>query len=138
MVKSLDKIQEGFYLVNNNKIILFEESFKLDDLKKTIKKNINNPKKNIKVYILRIIKSKSKKYVLMVSCNRYTITPDLNLKLIDKDVQFFQTITWTQEEFEKLGLKKSFFIKIINAVKNDLISIEDDYVSISEVIKNTK
>jgi len=138
MVKSLDKIKEGFYLVNNNKIILFEESFKLDNFKKKIKQNINNPTKNIKVHVISIIKSKTKKYILMVRCNRYTITPELNLKLVGKDVQFFQTITWTQEEFDKFGLKKSDITKIIKAIKNDLISVEDDYVSISTVIKNTK
>jgi hypothetical protein len=137
MVKSLDKVKEGFSLINNNKVILFEESYKIDELKKKIKTNINPPKKDIKVYVIGIVKPKSKKNTLMAICNKYTITPDLNLKLKDNDVQFFQTITWSQEEFDKYGLKKSDILKIIKAIKYDLISLEDDYVSISEVIKNT-
>ncbi len=137
MVKSYDKIKEGLLLINNNKIILFTESFKIDELKKNIKKNINSPKKNIKVYVIGVVKPKSKKYNLMLICNRYTITPKLTLELTDNDEQFFQTITWNQEEFDKYGLKKSDYFKIIKAIKNDLISLEDDYISISDVIKKT-
>lgn len=135
MIKSLKDIKNGYGLVNKNKIILFNSSNKIDELKKLINKNIIAPKKNIKVYIIGITKSETSKNILNIKCYRSTITPNLKLILGDGDELYFQTITWTKKEFEEYGLKKTDVLKIIDAIKKSLISFEKDSVSITEVLK---
>ena len=134
--KKISKIENGYVLVNKNKIILYDTSNKIDGLKKQIKEKITPPKKNIKVFIVSITKSETSNNPLSIKCYRSTITPDLKLILGDDDELYTQTITWNKKEFEEYGLKKTDIYKIINAIKKNLISLEKDYVSISEVLKN--
>ena len=55
--------------------------------------------------------------------------------MTDDDIA--QTITYSREEFNKYGFKKSHITKIIKAIKNDLISYENFGVSITDVLKAT-
>ena len=53
--------------------------------------------------------------------------------MTDDDIA--QTISYSKEELNKYGFKKSHITKIIKAIQNDLISYENSSVPITDVLK---
>ena len=138
MKKILDQITDGNGLVHNNKIILYDDSNNIKKLETRVKKQISPPSRDIKVFLYTIVKPKKYKYILMVNICRMTITPKLKLSYKDDDQFYFQTITWTPEEFSKFGLKKKDIISIVRIIKKELISFETNTKSISELLRLIK
>jgi len=122
-----------YHIYNNNKSILIANNMK--DLKNNIKKYINPPNKNKKVYIINFSYN-MKKYPLSINCVQFTITPKLSLVMEEDDIG--QTVNYSEEELQKFGFKQIHIRKIIKAIKYDLISYEKSHVSITDVLNATK
>jgi hypothetical protein len=107
---------------------------KIDQL---IKENVNPPKTNKKVFLIRIKSNLSNlsnsKSKLIISCSQQTITSKLEFTAEKGD--YFITVKYSQEEFEKYGFKLSHIKKIIKALETRKISLEKNCISISEILK---
>ena len=127
-----------YHMFKNNKSVLTAKT--LTDLKKEIKERVKPPSKNVKVFVINFALTKetnvNNPFAFVAICGQYTITPKLGMVMIDDDIA--QTITYSREEFNKYGFKKSHITKIIKAIKNDLISYENFGVSITDVLKATE
>ena len=123
-----------YHLFKNGKSILMEPT--LSKLKKSIKENIKPPTKNTKVYVVNFFVQANAKYPLKIFCVQFTITP--TNALVAKDDDIGQTIFYSNDELLKYKFKKNHIQKIIKAIKNDLISYEKSYVSITDVINAIK
>ena len=105
-------------------------------LKKTIKENIKPPTNNTKVYIIEFAINKNNDKLLRISCAQFTLTPKLILSTKDDDIAV--TITYTKDELKKYGFKKIHLKKIMQAIKEDTISLENLTDSITHVLEVTK
>ena len=109
-------------------------------LKKSIKNDVKNPSKDIKVFIVGFSifekNIENKKPVFHIQCVQYTITSKLNL--ICKEDDFGYTFTFSSEELLKYGLKSSYIPKMINAVKNNLVNFSKDSISFTEFLNLKK
>jgi hypothetical protein len=113
-----------------NELIASVKTLKL--LKGYVKENYDEPKKNIKGYIIRFNIDKKNKILLHIELTQVTITPKLFIGPKDDDA--FQTFTYTKEELIKYGFKLSQIKKMIKAIKNNTISFEKSSISITELI----
>lgn len=128
-----------YHMFKNNKSVLTAKT--LTDLKKEIKDRVKPPSKNVKVFVMNFYLSKENENTKIdrsftIICGQYTITPKLGMVMSDDD--HAQTISYTKEEFNKYGFKKSHIIKIMKAFKNDLISYENSNMPITDVLKTTE
>jgi hypothetical protein len=132
-----------YHMFKNNKSVLTAKT--LTDLKKEIKEHVKPPSKNVKVFVMDFYLSKENENKnenkkidrsFTIICGQYTVTPKLGLVMTDDD--HAQTISYTKEEFNKYGFKKSHIIKIIKAFQNDLISYENSNMPITDVLKATE
>ena len=129
-IKNLIDVKQD-HLFINNKIIVSAKSLK--GLKEALKKEFDNPEKNIKCFIVRLKINVDYKYPLTINCSQYTITPQLSLVYKDDDV--FQTFTYSEKELINYGFKLSHIKKIIKALKKDLVSFEKSSVTITSIFK---
>lgn len=133
--KKLDKINE---LIDTKMLHLFRKQ-KLILSTKTLKElntklnSLEQPKKEIKVHLIRLKIDKNDKYPLIISCTQNTLTPEYELYINDNDAS--QTITYTDEELLKYGFKIGHIQRIIKSIKDQLISFKKDTVSITNVLK---
>jgi len=123
-----------YHMFKNNKSVLTAKT--LTDLKKEIKERVKPPSKNIKVFVINFSFKEDNKYPFRITCGQYTITP--KLAMVMKDDDSAQVIRYDIEEFNKYGFKKSHILKIIEAIKNDLISYESLGISITDVLNSVK
>lgn len=130
MSKDIDFKQ--YHIFKNNKVIASSSTMK--KLKDEVKKTFDAPSKNIKVYIISF--SSKINFPLTITCSQFTITPKLTL--IAKDDDMSQKVYYNKEEYEKYKFKMSHIKKIIKALKDELLSIEPDYWTISEVLSLKK
>ncbi len=114
-----------------NELVASEKTMK--DIKQNIKKNFEEPKQNLKGYIIRLKIDANNKNPLIISCTQVTITKKLFVDALDDDA--FQTFTYTQDELIKNGFKMSHIKKMMKSIKNNLISFEKSSVSITELLK---
>lgn len=121
-----------YHIFKNNKVIASSSTMK--KLKDEVKETFDAPSKNIKVYIISF--SSKTNFPLTITCSQFTITP--NLTLIAKDDDMSQKVYYNKEEYEKYKFKMSHIKKIIKALKDELLSIEPDYWTISEVLSLKK
>jgi hypothetical protein len=119
------------YVYYKNKPIL--QGMTIKSVQKEIKKKIDPPKKDIKIFVISFGKSKNKEKMFFVNCSESTITPDLNL-IADK-YDKSKMITYSKAELEKRKFKVSDIVKIIKAVKNSTISMSTLKSSITDVLK---
>jgi hypothetical protein len=119
------------YLYYKNKPILSASNIK--NLKLDIKKHIDPPDVNIKVFIVSFNKSANVDKMFMVSCFQSTITTKLSL--VDKDDDNGKIITYSKKELEKRKFRLSDVTKIISAIKNNKISFSSAKTSISEILE---
>jgi hypothetical protein len=118
------------YLYYKNKPILSATNIK--NLDKEIKKNIEPPDKDIKVFVVSFNKTKNKDKIFMVNCFQSTITKKLSL--IDEDDDNGKIITYSKKELEKRKFKLSDVLKIIKAIQKHKISFSTAKSSISEIL----
>ena len=104
---------------------------KLDQL---VKENVNPPKSNKKVFLIRIKSNLTNpKSKLVISCSQQTITPKLSI--VAEKGDYFITVKYSQEELEKYGFKLSHIKKIIKALETRKVSLEKSFISISEILE---
>lgn len=104
------------------------------DVKKAIKKNINPPKTEKKVYMVSLkYNSESTKRKIIISCGQYTITPKLALAKGNDDDSF--SITYSPDEYKKYGFKLSHIKKIIDKIKKDELDVEKQFIEISDILE---
>jgi len=132
-IKNVIDVSE-YHIFIKNKIILSAKI--LPDIKKKIKEDVENPKKDIKCFIIRISINKNYKFPLTVNCSQYTITP--KLAFVYKDDDMSQTFTYSESELEKFNFKLTHLYKIMKALKEDLISFETSSVPITTVFNVLK
>ena len=120
-----------YHMFKNNKSVLTAKT--LTKLQKEVKERIKPPSKDVKVFIMNFnFSPDDDDYVFRIICGQYTITPKLGMVMKEDD--HAQTIRYNNDEFKKYGFKKSHISKIINAMKNDLISYESLGVSITDIL----
>ena len=104
---------------------------KIDEL---IKENVNPPKTNKKVFLIRIkYNPTNSKNKLIISCSQQTITPKLEFTADKGD--YFITVKYSEEELEKYGFKLSHIKKIIKALETRKVSLEKNFINISEILE---
>ena len=118
------------YLFVGKELVASEKTAKL--IKQYVKENFEPPKKNIKAYIIRIDVDKKNNIPLSINCGQITITPKLFIEPKDDDT--FQTFTFTKDELKKYGFKMDYIYKMMDAIKNNLISFEKSSISITELM----
>ena len=135
--KKIDKINS---LINTKMLHLFDKKYKLILSSKNLKElklkinTLEQPKKNTKVYLIRVIISEDKdSNPVTITCASHTLTPELHLYIEDDDSS--QTVTYSNEELLKYGFKMGHIQRIIKVIKNNLISFRSDAISITKVIK---
>jgi hypothetical protein len=106
----------------------------LSGVEKAIKENVNSPKTDKKVFLVKIryLPNKEKKTVLL-SCCKYTITPKLLLAKKKDDDCF--TILYSKKEYKKYGFELSHIKKIINKIKKDELDVEEQFIGICEILE---
>ena len=105
----------------------------LADVKKSIKEKVNTPKTEKKVYIINLkYNPDSEKRKLIVVCGQYTITPKLALAK-GKDDDCF-SISYSSDELKKYGFELSHIKKIINKIKKEELDIEQQFISINNIL----
>jgi Ni,Fe-hydrogenase maturation factor len=139
---SNDKIEQILNYIKKNidvkKTHLFvggeivSSQFTMKKIKDDIKKNYDNPKKNVKGYVITIDLDKNDKNPLSINCTQMTITPTLFIG--NKENDNSQTFVYSKKELLKYGFKIIHIKKIIKAVKNNLVSFEKNYISISDIL----
>jgi hypothetical protein len=103
---------------------------KLDEL---VKANVNPPKTNKKVFVIRIKSNPNNpKSNLIISCSQQTITT--KLAFVTEKGDYFITVKYSEEELEKYGFKLTHIKKIIKALKSHSISLEKSSISIGEIL----
>ena len=115
----------------SNDLVASEKTTK--SVKDYIKNNYDEPKKNIKGYMIRFDVDKKNKIILSIQITQVTITPKLFVGPKDDDA--FQTFTYTQDDLLKFGFKMSHVKKMMKAIKNNLVSFEKSNIPISELLK---
>ena len=123
--------REKDYLYIDNDLITSDTSFK--KIKDTIKKDYDAPKKNVKGFLVKFNIKDSKKEYMSIIITQITITPKLFIGATDDDL--FKVFTYSPEEYKKYGLTESIVKKCIKAVKDNLISFENNKDSITDLLK---
>lgn len=102
-------------------------------LNELIKENINPPKTNKKVFLIRIkLNPKDPKSKLIISCSQQTITTKLSLVVEKGD--YFITVKYSEEDLKKYGFELSHIKKIIKALKLHTVSLDKSFISIGEIL----
>ena len=127
--KVLDPIKVHIFVANE--LVASEKTTKI--LKEYIKNNVEEPKQNLKGYIIHLDIDKKSKTPLQVEITQVTITKKLLVGPKDDDA--FQTFTYSPDELIKNGFKMSHIKKMMKSIKNNLISFEKSSVSITELLK---
>jgi hypothetical protein len=136
ITKKIDDIKKVLqpsinHIFVGNELVASEKTMK--DIKQNIKQNFEEPKQNLKGYIIRLKIDANNKNPLIVSCTQVTITKKLFVDALDDDA--FQTFTYTSDELIKNGFKISHVKKMMKAIKKNLISFEKSNISITELLK---
>ena len=137
MDKIFDKIRNTIdikmeHLFINNKVVVTAKGLK--SLKLKVKEDFENPKKDIKCFIISLSIKPDYKFPLTINCSQFTITPKLNLLYKDDDMA--QTFTYSKNELLEYKFKLSHLKKIMKALKKDLISFEKQLVPITDVFNS--
>ena len=116
-------------LFYKKKLILSSNTIK--KLETDIKSNINNPKKDKQVYVIRVVYDPDdKSSVITVNCSKKIITPELELVNV---VGSMKTIIFTQEDLDTLGFTKGILNKIISSIDKKTLS-KSITVNINQIV----
>lgn len=103
-------------------------------LNQLIKENVNPPKTNKKVFLIRIKSNPNDpKSKLVISCSQQTITTKLAFTAEKGD--YFITVKYSEEELEKYGFKLSHIKKIIKSLESRTVSLDKNFINISEILE---
>jgi len=135
--KKLDKVDE---IINTKELHIFNNKYKMilsgknnKDIDKLIK-TLEPPKKETKIYYIRVIKSIEKNSnPLSINCTSITLTPDLDVFIEDDDSG--QTVYYTDEDLLKYGFKMGHIQRIIKTVKYSLITFRPYAIPITKILK---
>lgn len=106
----------------------------LSGVEKAIKENVNSPKTDKKVYLIKLkYIPDSEKKIIIISCCKYTITPKL-LMAKKKDDDCF-TIIYSQKEYQKYNFDISHIKKIIKKIKKDELDVSVQFINISDILE---
>lgn len=135
----IEKLKEKYsdkciYLYYKNKPILTAKNIK--ELKQSIKDNIKNPNKDIKVFTITFVYNTNPKKVFRINCAEKTITTELDL--VTRDFDLGQSIIYSDKELEKFGFKKNHLTSIIKLIKNGDMPYDVMQVSITKIISLSK
>jgi hypothetical protein len=125
----LDPTKEHLYV--DNKLITSQKTFKA--IKEEIKRDYENPLKNIHGFFISMKINKKGKIPLTVTCLQITISPNLFIGPTADDA--FQSFTYNTNELKKYGFKLSHIKKMMRAIRKNTVSFEKDSISISELLK---
>lgn len=122
-----------YHIFYKNKQLKQLSSPTIKKMEENIKELIQKPKTNKKIHIIRIkINENSEKKLLTIVCTQNTIDSDLNIYTDSDDNAV--TIVYSQDELSKYGFNLNHIKKIINALKNDKIDYEKQFINISEIL----
>ena len=103
-------------------------------VEKLIKENVNSPKTDKKVYLVKIrYLPDTERKTILLSCCKYTITPKLLLAKKKDDDCF--TIIYSKKEYKKYGFELSHIKKIINKIKKEELDVEEQFISINKILE---
>lgn len=133
--KKIDSIlnTKYYHIFYKNKELkpLAQETIK--DVEKAIKENINPPKTDKKIFIIRLnYKPNSDKKKIIINCSQRTISPKLKLVKHDDDDSF--SITYSAEEYKKYKFSLDHIKKIINKIKKDELDFSVQFINISKIL----
>ena len=102
-------------------------------LKLAIKEHVNPPKKNKKVFIIRIkINSDNSNRKIIISCDQYTITTELGL-IVEKG-DYGISVIYSDNDLEKYGFKLTHIKKIIKVLETKTVNLSKNFINISEIL----
>lgn len=134
----MDKINKKidtkkYHIFYKNKHLKQLSSPTIKKLEENIKEQIQKPRKNKKIHIIRIkLNENSDKKIITIVCTQNTIDSDLNV-FTDTDDNAV-TVIYSKNDFDKYDFDLSHIKKIINALKNDKIDYEKQFINISEIL----
>ena len=116
----LDYQNQQVEVFRNNRLLFKLKRFKM--LKNYIKENMENPSRNIKIWIVTyVLDRKDPKYPFRLSADQITITPDLEL-VTERDDKG-KVITYSPEDLLNYGFKRSQLKNIFKAIREMKISL---------------
>jgi hypothetical protein len=102
-------------------------------LKKEVKENIEEPAEDKEVYFISFGKSTNKEKLLFVHCGECVITPTLNL--VTEKHHRGKMICYSESQLKKIKFRLSDILKIIKAVRDQLVPMGTLKSTISEVLE---
>lgn len=117
-------------LFYKNKLILSSNT--LVYLKKDIRSQISNPKKDKSVFVIRLkYDPEDLKSTLVINCSKKILTPNLDLINV---VGTMKTVIYTSDDLDEIGFNKKYLNKIIKVLDKRLLG-KNITSSIREVIE---
>jgi hypothetical protein len=106
----------------------------ISDVGKAIKENVNPPKTDKKVYMVRLkYNPDSEKRKLIINCSQNTITPKLVFAMDKYDDSF--NIIYSEEEYKKYKFSLAHIKKIISKIKKNELDLDVQFINISSILK---
>lgn len=133
--KKIDSIlnTKYYHIFYKNKELKLLAQKTIPSVEKAIKENVNPPKSNKKVYMIRLkYNPDSDKRKLIINCSQNTITPKLVFATDKYDDSF--NIIYSNEEYKKYKFNLEHIKKIIDKIKKDELDIGVQFINISEIL----
>lgn len=134
-LKKIDSILDTkyYHIFYKNKELKPLAQKTIPSIEKAIKLNVNPPKTNKKVYMVRIkYNPNSDKRRLSINCSQNTITPKLILATDKYDDSF--SIIYSAKEYKKYKFSLDHIKKIIKKIKKDELDVSVQFINISEIL----
>lgn len=134
--KKIDSILDTkyYHIFYSNKELKPLMQKTIPNIEKAIKENVNPPKTNKKVYMIRIkYNPDSEKRKLSINCSQRTITPKLILSKDEYDDSF--TIIYSIDEYKKYKFSLDHIKKIIKKIKKNEFDIGIQSINISKILE---
>ena len=134
-LKKIDSILDTkyYHIFYKNKELKPLAQKTIPSIEKAIKLNVNPPKTNKKVYMVRIkYNPNSDKRRLSINCSQRNITPKLILSKDEYDDSF--SIVYSAKEYKKYKFSLDHIKKIIKKIKKDELDVSVQFINISEIL----
>lgn len=134
-LKKIDSILDTkyYHIFYKNKELKPLAQKTIPSIEKAIKLNVNPPKTNKKIYIVRIkYNPNSDKRRLSINCSQRNITPKLILSKDEYDDSF--SIVYSAKEYKKYKFSLDHIKKIIKKIKKDELDVSVQFINISEIL----
>lgn len=125
----------NYHIFHNNKEIVPLSKKTIPGVKKAIKENVNPPKEDKKVFIVKLkYNSKSNKKMLIIKCSMMTITTDKTFIKDDNDYSY--DIIYSADEYNKFNFSLDHIKQIINQLNKDKQDIDNKTMNISDILSD--